>query len=99
MKLLTVILSIYVMILTFMPCADANTADTDCYSIAQQDHEHSDDIEICSPFCFCNCCQTLTQTSNYIIPKVNMPGIKVITPMLVQNEIESTILFWRPPKA
>lgn len=101
MKYLTVILSIYIMILTCMPCADAYTTNIDCYSIEQQDHEqeHSNDIEICSPFCYCNCCQTLTQTSTFVIPKVNIPGVKVKTPMLVQNELESTIMFWRPPKA
>ncbi|WP_394707611.1 DUF6660 family protein [uncultured Draconibacterium sp.] len=100
MKFLTVILSIYVMILTFMPCADAHVGNADCHSIIQQDQdgEHSEDIEICSPFCFCACCQTLAQTPTYTIPKINLPSVEVISPLLVQNEIESTISFWRPPK-
>ncbi len=100
MKFLTVILSIYVMILTFMPCADTQIADADCHSTVQQDQggEHSEDIEICSPFCFCACCQTLTQTSIYTIAMINIPSVKITTPLLVQNEIESSISFWRPPK-
>lgn len=100
MKFLTVILSIYVMILTFMPCADAHVDNADCHSIIQQDQggEHSEDIEICSPFCFCDCCQTLAQTSILTITKVNFPRFEVISPLLVQNEIESIISFWHPPK-
>ena len=100
MKFLTVILSIYVMILTFMPCADAHVGNADCHSTVQQDQsgEHSEDIEFCSPFCFCACCQILSLTSIYTIPKINLPDVNIITPSLVQNEIESTISFWRPPK-
>ncbi|RUT79651.1 DUF6660 family protein [Ancylomarina longa] len=100
MKLLASILSLYVMILVFMPCADAHISNSDYFSIIQQDQEdgHSGDIEFCSPFCFCTCCQTPSVIHTQIIPQVSFLVIEIIAPLLLEKEIVSNISFWRPPK-
>lgn len=101
MKNIAIILSFLIVVLTIMPCVDVAASDTDCYSIVQQDHEHnhSSDVDLCTPFCVCHCCQTYAQISFRASLDVNLVGINQILPIVVQNEIKSAISFWRPPKA
>lgn len=59
MKWFTVILSIYLMALSNMPCADmeVNSAMHKTAQFASEDnHSHDKDNDLCSPFCACNCC-------------------------------------------
>jgi hypothetical protein len=62
MKIFSVILSIYILVLACLPCGDVN----DCnkvsyetqYSFSRMNHtEHKEDTETCSPFCTCACCR------------------------------------------
>jgi len=81
MKYLAVILSIYALLLTIVPCADAcsyadNSAQTELVSqqMNQVDQEHSDHTDQCSPFCSCTCCQvivSLLHTQVKIAPSPN----------------------------
>ncbi|MCF6297173.1 MAG: hypothetical protein L3J08_04190 [Flavobacteriaceae bacterium] len=59
MKLITFILSLYILALNFTICADVKDNDMLKTEITQsQDHEH-DTLDLCSPFCYCQCCQVL----------------------------------------
>ncbi len=62
MKVLAVILSFYLLILTAIPCIDSYyDANTSCKTeLTQQnpDNHHHSDSDNCSPFCTCNCCAT-----------------------------------------
>ncbi|WP_073370954.1 DUF6660 family protein [Flavobacterium fluvii] len=71
MKIINCIFSIYLIVLSCLPCADLEvgslshpsqeiTSNTDKHS-----HEKSNDA--CSPFCVCNCCgsQILVYQTNY----------------------------------
>lgn len=61
MKILALILSLYVTWLTTIPCIDVpqeNSAHKTELSRQNQDNRHQDDVDHCSPFCTCNCCQT-----------------------------------------
>ena len=103
MKILAYILSIYILILTFVPCSDVHW-DADDYShislIQQQDnHNHQDnEIDLCSPFCFCNCCQTLSQPDIFASYQANLTFSEITYPLLIQNNIDRAISFWHPPK-
>ena len=59
MKWIAIILSIYLMALSNMPCADmeVNSAmhKTAQFS-SENNHTHDKDNDLCSPFCACNCC-------------------------------------------
>lgn len=62
MKILAFILSVYILALNFVPCEDTVSFDDDITMELSQDldHNHSDsnsDVDLCSPFCQCNCCQ------------------------------------------
>ena len=60
MKFFSVIFSLYILILSCMPCGDTE----DCKvlnngkeTFAQTEHyDHQEDTKSCSPFCTCACC-------------------------------------------
>ncbi len=64
MKLINFILSIYLVALSCLPCADMevnSAAHKNAHDVAKTTHDHgghSHDKEndLCSPFCNCNCC-------------------------------------------
>jgi len=66
MKILNIILSIYIIMLTAYPCADKHNdvlgKSSQSQSSSQHNHSHDEETDLCSPFCVCNCCsqQTLT---------------------------------------
>ncbi|WP_084273485.1 DUF6660 family protein [Maribacter antarcticus] len=62
MKLFTVILSIYFLVLNLVPCGDTDNVDDDSQvvSIMDYDGDHDQDCELCSPFCQCHCCHVHT---------------------------------------
>ena len=57
MRHLAFILSIYVVVLTAIPCVDVQIASLESAQQSQQDH-HQGEGDHCSPFCTCNCCAT-----------------------------------------
>ncbi len=99
MKLIAIILSTYILALTTIPCADDHVANN---SISLELHEQNSSrisgVDLCSPFCFCTCCQSPSQTTTFNIFQVNLVGFKLTAPLLVQSEMECSISFWRPPK-
>ena len=100
MKFIALILSIYITALTAMPCVDNHAIDnvSNTYELSTQNHDHTSDVDLCSPFCFCNCCQTLTQINFYKVNQVKFAGSDLLVPSFFQNEIEYIISFWQPPK-
>lgn len=60
MKFFSVIFSLYILILSCMPCGDAkdfSVMDNGKETFAQTNHhDHQKNTESCSPFCNCACC-------------------------------------------
>ncbi|WP_179348800.1 DUF6660 family protein [Winogradskyella pacifica] len=60
MKNLAFILSFYIFALNLAPCADFvlpdNDVTTEISQVIQDDHQHQDASDSCSPFCICQCC-------------------------------------------
>ena len=60
MKLLVIILSIYTVALTAVPCDDLFIVNQDSISISQSiDDVNHNTFDLCSPFCSCVCCASL----------------------------------------
>jgi len=61
MRLVACILSIYIVVLTAIPCIDRPGDDhlqkTETGGKTDTGHQHQDGDQ-CSPFCTCNCCAT-----------------------------------------
>ncbi|WP_428229343.1 DUF6660 family protein [Flavobacterium sp.] len=59
MKWITIILSLYLMALSNMPCADLEVGSAS-HKMSQfssdANHSHDKQNDLCSPFCACNCC-------------------------------------------
>ena len=60
MKFFSVIFSLYILILSCLPCGDTEDCkvlDNGKKTFAQTNHHnHQEDSESCSPFCTCACC-------------------------------------------
>jgi len=105
MKVLRIILSLYILFLTTLPCVDMGNdcnhqhqGETGLYPLNSKTAEHND-IDGCSPFCVCNCCQVnvLTQ-STMLIPEPIQYYICEI-PVYITGKIQEIPLpFWQPPK-
>ncbi|PLK44889.1 DUF6660 family protein [Emticicia sp. TH156] len=70
MKIFSVILALYVLTLSFLPCGDiedCTETGIDKILFSQTDHSsHQEDAEYCSPFCICACCGTNISFNFYI---------------------------------
>lgn len=57
-QIITIILSAYLLILMVMPCSDAHAQlkETSNTYLSQNDNDHHNDIELCTPFCVCSSC-------------------------------------------
>ena len=59
-KILAFILSIYILALNFTPCEDSksleSTDNTELSQAFEVGHDHNA-LDLCSPFCICQCCQ------------------------------------------
>jgi hypothetical protein len=97
MKVFSAILSIYMFALLFVPCADiyAGNISTEINSVAES---HSHDFDTCSPFCFCDCCQTVSQPAIYNSFSYFASLIGTTIPHIQASEYSIPVSFWRPPK-
>ncbi|WPO84335.1 DUF6660 family protein [Chryseobacterium sp. JJR-5R] len=63
MNFLKLLLTIYFMVLSVVPCNDVNAQSQNNVKLPygnlqnQEDSHSKDHGDICSPFCCCNCCQ------------------------------------------
>lgn len=105
MKWITIILSVYLMALSNMPCADmeVNSAAHKTARFSSEDnHSHDKDNDLCSPFCACNCCgaQVLSyQTTVTFDFSVVNPIISIQLPNY--NSVFASSFYgsiWQPPQ-
>jgi len=94
------ILSVYIVVLTAMPCNDihATNSNSASYYLSEQNQNQANDVDLCTPFCFCQCCQTLSFPSFY----------NVVLTILVENPLDNRVIessysspvasIWQPPK-
>ncbi|MBC35797.1 MAG: hypothetical protein CL663_07150 [Bacteroidetes bacterium] len=100
MKIVAIILSIYVLALTAMPCNDSHRDDFnfDNIEFTELDHDQFDNIDTCTPFCYCNCCQSLSLLLLYNYGSFNNPKAEKELPYITQIEILLPEFYWRPPQ-
>ncbi len=100
MKFIAIILSVYVMALTAMPCNDIHITDSNSasYELFEQSPNQTNDVDLCSPFCFCHCCQTLSFTSFFNITLVNLVEITIDIKFLESTYSSPISSIWQPPQ-
>ncbi|MDP4209517.1 MAG: hypothetical protein Q8928_11955 [Bacteroidota bacterium] len=95
MKWMTFILSIYILCLVSLPCADG--ADHTCSSQNEQTTPVSDNS--CSPFCVCACCNVMVTIANYSVLPV--PSEQIYSQISLYYEgltSRFNTAIWQPPK-
>jgi hypothetical protein len=101
LKVLSVILSIYFLSLTLIPCVDDHNGSCDHKKeLAKKDLDsHSSGIDICSPLCICSCCGASLSIvlNSFFIPEITIPAVLNFQYI---DQMNSGILnsFWQPPK-
>ena len=108
MKLVNFILSIYLVALSCLPCADmeVTSAAHKALEIAsnhnEKSHNHDKENDLCSPFCNCNCCGSQI-VSYFKVITFNFSVVsKEITTQLTSYTSKFTSNFygsiWQPPQ-
>lgn len=108
MKLLNYILSIYLVALSCLPCADmeVNSAAHKVVEISanhdEKSHNHDKENDLCSPFCSCNCCGSQIvsyfKMLNYnfaVVSKTITTQLPSYTSQFASNFYGS---IWQPPQ-
>lgn len=103
MKWLYIILSIYITVLSCIPCSDENECNvtTSNITIIDNHQEHEHEAEMCSPFCICNCCgcSGITLIQSHSIDYKITVDIVTVSNMYVPAFIDNyTGSVWQPPK-
>jgi len=83
-----------------MPCFDLHAADNvqSSKTVLMKGQSNHGAIDLCSPFCYCTCCQSLFDTSLEGFIPSELIGYNVDIPFLIKNHTIPFISFWRPPK-
>ena len=106
MKLLNIILSIYLTVLSCLPCSDLEISHSaisvDEHKIDKDQNSHDEDDDLCSPFCVCNCCGTQALSFfSEITFEFNKNTLVIKSPLPTYKSILSSNFFgsiWQPPQ-
>jgi len=103
-KIATIIFSVYILILSSMPCNDNglhNYNNSNHSSASSIIHEaQSSQSENCTPFCFCDCCgiscnyQSFKSKMDFIIPAAEQNNSFYKSTVL----LDVSFSIWQPPK-
>ncbi len=108
MKILTIIFAVYFVLLAAMPCADRATANYEQVIAietidANHNHDsHTHELDLCSPFCICNCCGVHIMNLKTVVLYESLPMVAFIrTPISTYkteffSKFSNTI--WQPPQ-
>lgn len=102
MKSFSLICAILVLVLNFVPCADAQeTVDRYNQVLCQQSKtEHPHPIsDNCSPFCHCSCCASSSIVQLFylnITPEIQYKN--ALIPYFLRDYIAISLPIWQPPQ-
>jgi hypothetical protein len=104
MKYLAIIFSIYIILLSLIPCQDKEDIAVNIGSISSFHNDHTakerSGQEVCPPFCTCTCCST----ARHLVTKPVL-GLffKVVDRQYPDSKIpavqEQSMAIWQPPQS
>ncbi|MBI5538644.1 MAG: hypothetical protein HY951_01185 [Bacteroidia bacterium] len=101
LKFLTIILSIYIVGLTLIPCVDNHRSnDIQLTHLCKQTNDsHSSDVDLCSPFCTCSCCgSSISFVYQIFFKPISVKPSALEYFFRVPFLSEFSLSFWQPPK-
>ena len=101
MKLFAFFMAFHILALSIMPCNDVHN---DCSSFKtksqitqNENHNHkSDHNDLCSPFCSCDCCQTV-MVINFTNTSIKIKNLFIESDVKIANHNFYGNI-WQPPK-
>jgi hypothetical protein len=99
MKLRAFFLSFYILGLINIPCIDDHLSQYDSPNIEVSSFDQNvSDFDLCSPFCFCQCCQTYSKPEIHSDSSEKLDGKRLADRTLLENQTVFPISLWHPPK-
>lgn len=101
MKFFACILSIYILVLTAMPCCDKpdDIALQKTEMSPRTNNLPSQDIDLCSPFCPCNCCSSpKIQQESMVVCESSPVEHKYFAELTVKLISSVIVPVWQPPR-
>lgn len=100
MRPFAILLALHTIVISLMPCDDAISGSMNVTgTVEKPHHQHENDADNCSPFCFCSCCagfEMQNLMNNEMIP-FNLASRAY--PVYTKNFSFSHISeFWQPPR-
>ena len=98
MRYLAFILSLYVLVLTAVPCVDVQITSFESAQQSHQDH-HQGEGDHCSPFCTCNCCATSVIFQDFQVQLNSFAFIEKQYSFYATGSYHGPVTaIWQPPK-
>ena len=106
MKWLIYILSVYLVALSCLPCADIEVKGLEHasseVSANHENHSHDKENDLCPPFCACNCCgQQILNFSQEITLEWRKVSLEITTQIPTYKSIPPSNFYgsiWQPPQ-
>ncbi|WP_442590036.1 DUF6660 family protein [Pedobacter sp. AW31-3R] len=102
MKLFSLICVVIVLVLNFVPCADAQETIYQHSSVSAQHPEtnHSHGLtDNCTPFCHCSCCAASSVAQLFYLTVVPLPEINsTLIPYTPGRDTAVALPIWQPPQ-
>jgi len=101
MKFFAAIMAVIVLVLSIMPCADANEMHKQPakYEIAKESKQKAPLNDDCSPFCQCNCCTSFFVNHQIIaLPVIAKHFFQTGNNFTVIEPIQVYLPIWQPPR-
>ena len=101
MKCIALILSVYIMVLTAIPCVDKpeDTSIQKTEISPKTTGSQPQDADHCSPFCTCNCCSSPKIQQELVVSFTSFPiSCDYFEGFFAINVSEPAAAIWQPPQ-
>ncbi|MCK9203811.1 MAG: hypothetical protein M0P58_05155 [Bacteroidales bacterium] len=102
-RILAILLALYILVLTFIPCVDETLHCCEITHLAlttTTNDTHSDQHDTCSPFCTCSCCSLAMEiTLPMVMIFVNSDPLRLEVWDIIPLHSSLISSIWEPPKA
>lgn len=101
MKFFTVIFSIYILVLSCVPCVDGGEKYIKLSPEISATENHKHTADLCTPFCSCTCCgQPVASKINYPIAQTVLKPENFKNSIAIYNQTfisQFSATIWQPP--
>lgn len=99
MRLIALVFSLYILVLTALPCTEMPEKDCSASAPISQGSTCQNDFDHCSPFCTCNCCATAMSCQIQMVDfQVSAIVQKHETTYPTLTVIQRSGDIWQPPQ-